>query len=139
MDEHKNGFFPSLNKRKYFLFVLFNFIVISLILFGTGLLRLNIPYIGTVVILILLVQYPFLLKYRHRLSRLAIFYVAFIAFCFSVNFVDVFEKWNQLSEVDGIIGLLMRGGFFVIAGHLYGLIYFPAILGLNWCFRKVYL
>jgi hypothetical protein len=139
MDEHKNSFLPGLDKRKYFLFVLLNFIVISLILLGTGILRLNFLYISTVIIAILLIQYPFLLKYKRGLSRLGIFYLAFIVFCFSLNFADVFAKWNQLSGIDSIVGLFMRGGFFIIAGHLYGLIYFPAVLSLNWCLRKVYL
>ncbi len=136
MDEQKDSFLPSLDKRKYFLFVLLNFIVISMIQLIIGVWGLNYIYVVTVTVLILIIQYPFLIKYRRKSHRLTIFYFAFIAFCFSVNFMDIFEEWNQLIDLDSIIGLFMRGGFFIIAGHCWGIFFFPIVLGVNWYFQK---
>jgi len=136
MDKQENIPSKTVDKKKYFLFVLINFITVSGILIATGLLSINYFLMSLITLIIISIQYPFLYKYKKRWAWVFIFYVSFLVFCFALNIVLAIKMGGRIEDIDSFLGILLRGVFFTLAGHIYGFIYFPIILGLNWGIRE---
>lgn len=136
MEEQPNIISHKIYKNKYLFFVFINFTVIALILIASGLIRINYFLVSFAALLIVCAQYPLLYKYKKKSIRFLIFYLAFVVFCFCINIILAIKMGNQITSFDSLVGLLLRGVFFALAGHIYGLIYFPIILGVNWIIRK---
>lgn len=115
---------------KYIRYVTVNFALIYIILFFT-ILELSPIYLSVISALIIAGQYPFILRYKSWGVKSLIYYLSFVLFCFGINFIGVFDKPDQLNSFEAFMGLLVRGGFFILFGHLYGLIFLPIIIALN--------
>lgn len=125
------GAILNTDQAKYFFrYVTVNFVLIYIILFFT-ILELSPIYLSVISALIIAGQYPFILRYKSRSVKLFIYYLSFVLFCFSINFIDILNKSAPLNSFEACMGLLVRGGFFIIFGHLYGLIFLPIIIVIN--------
>ena len=93
----------------------------------------------TFAIIILKIQYFFLKKYADCFERLCTFYLSFVAFCYSVNLVESLNHLHEFKSNGFFItvgGVIVRGGAFVIFGHLVcALYYLPLVVGVNYLLR----
>jgi hypothetical protein len=110
-------------------------------------LALNMGIVFTVIALIVQLDYPTLYLFatlviaaqyrpflRRRLfrRRLSIFYAGFVLFCWSFTLASLPADAGQLTSIEAIAGLFLRGVAYVLFAHLYGfvLLVLP-IAGLN--------
>ncbi len=131
--------FGVIEKKKYINFALINSIAVLICIAVTGLLRdfnnLNAQIFITA-IAIILIQYPFINKAKTWKVKCLLFYFSFLVFCYSFTFQNIWQEFDQLKEVESIIGLFLRGFAYVIFGHIYGLIFVPLIILVNFSLGK---
>ncbi len=133
--------FPELDKKKYSLFFIINSLAVLICIASVGLVRefksQDIQLFLTAITIIFL-QYPFLNNAKTWRGKSVIFYLSFLAFCFSFTLLDIWQETAQLNDLNSLAGLIARGFAFNLFGHLYGLVFFPLIVTLNIWLGKYY-
>ena len=128
--------FNNFDSKNFLIYLILNLSLILTILLVTKVFSVAPIYLSIVSILIITLQYRYILRHKTFIKKLIIYYLSFVIFCYCVNFIDVIENMYQFSDLEAYAGLFVRGFAFVLFGHIYGLVFLPFVIGINWLFRN---
>ncbi len=119
--------------HSYLAFVLMNLVLV----WGSLAILLGGKSVGPYVVAagLILVEAPQFFRAATRWRRALVLYLAFIVFAWSFT---LFDLSSHISEIHGlgdapgwIAGMVARGLFFVLMGHVYGLPFMPIVIAAN--------
>jgi hypothetical protein len=94
--------------------------------------NLDYPALYLFATLIIAAQYRPFRRQRLFRRRLFVFYAGFILFCWSFTLASLPADAGQLTSIEAIVGLVLRGVAYVLFAHLYGFVLLVVpIAGIN--------
>lgn len=124
----------------YLKFLLLNIPIVLLPIIGFFLISkgtlLDILGITAVALAIIFFQYPILVLAKPWLLKIAVFYLSMVIFLFLYGVLVTWD-FSAGGYEAGSLGARLHGGVVTtIFGHLFGGIFFPFIVLINWLLRK---
>jgi hypothetical protein len=118
--------------RTTIIFVLYNTTLVWPVILLTFSFKQDTMAMCFFAFIIVIIQSKYYFNSNSRKSRLLVFYIGFLAFCWSMTLIDLLTRYSELTTIESFVGLFMRGIMFVLFGHLLGFVLLvPIIFLLN--------